>query len=51
MDNCHCLCGKQHPDSMGICDNHAVTTRRFESALLGPVDVPLCAPCAAAAPA
>src|SRR6266576_1062679 len=40
---CHCLCGQAHPDDMGVCDHRAVITRR-----LGNVDVPLCAPCAAA---
>jgi hypothetical protein len=46
---CHCLCGKTHPADKGICEGgSAVTTRRFETALTGPVDVPLCAPCAVA---
>src|SRR5262249_16766999 len=35
--------GQSHPDDMGVCDHRAVMTRR-----LGNVDVPLCAPCAAA---
>jgi hypothetical protein len=46
---CHCLCGKAHPDDPGICEVfEPVTTRHFDTPLLGPVDVPLCAPCAAA---
>lgn len=46
---CHCLCGKTHPADKGICEAFsAVTTRRFGSPLTGLVDVPLCAPCAAA---
>jgi hypothetical protein len=46
---CHCLCGKIHPDEMGVCDMNAVTIRHYETQLFGPVDVPLCAPCAVAA--
>jgi hypothetical protein len=43
--NCHCLCQAVHPDQQGICEmDSPVTTRRFLD-----VDVPLCAPCAAAA--
>jgi hypothetical protein len=43
---CHCLCGKMHPADKGICCfSDAVTTRRFATAALGPVEVPLCAPC------
>jgi hypothetical protein len=46
---CHCLCARAHPADEGICEaGSAVTTRRFETELLGPVDVPLCAPCAVA---
>lgn len=45
---CHCLCGGAHPGDKGVCDGDAVTTRHFETAALGPVDVPLCAPCAVA---
>src|SRR5215510_12063295 len=40
---CRCMCGQSHPDDVGVCDHRAVMTRR-----LGNVDVPLCAPCAAA---
>jgi hypothetical protein len=32
----------------GICSTGAVTSRRYDSPELGPVDVPLCAPCAGA---
>jgi hypothetical protein len=47
---CHCLCGKIHPAAPGICETeNAVTTRRYNTELLGPVDVPLCGPCAAVA--
>jgi hypothetical protein len=45
---CHCLCGHAHPDDKGVCDANAVTTRRFETAAMGPVDVALCAPCVVA---
>jgi hypothetical protein len=45
---CHCLCGHAHPEAKGICTMDAVTSRRYDSPALGPVDVPLCAPCAAA---
>jgi hypothetical protein len=45
--SCHCLCGKTHPGEY-VCDGEAVTTRHYDTPLLGPVDVPLCAPCAAA---
>jgi hypothetical protein len=42
---CHCLCQAVHPDQPSICQVDApVTSRRFVD-----VDVPLCAPCAAAA--
>jgi hypothetical protein len=44
---CHCLCQAVHPAHPGICEEDAaVTTRRFLD-----VDVPLCAPCAAASTA
>jgi hypothetical protein len=46
---CHCLCAKTHPAETGICEAfEPVTTRHYDTELLGPVDVPLCAPCAAA---
>ena len=42
---CDCECAKVHPGSW-VCDRKAVTTiRRSDPA--GPVDVPVCAPCAA----
>lgn len=42
--NCHCLCQAVHPNQVGICQaDSPVTSRRFLD-----VDVPLCAPCAAA---
>jgi hypothetical protein len=44
---CHCLCQAVHPTQPGICqEDAAVTTRRFLD-----VDLPLCAPCAAASTA
>ena len=46
--DCHCQCAESHPDDRGVCDNDAVLTRRLTSDLTGPVDVPLCAPCATA---
>ena len=48
LQPCHCLCGRSHPGAMGVCDGEGVTTRRFDSPATGPVDVPLCAPCAVA---
>jgi hypothetical protein len=45
---CHCLCGRAHPADVGVCDGEMVTTRHYDTESLGPVDVPLCAPCAAA---
>lgn len=45
---CYCLCAKTHPGDRGVCDGEAVTARHYDTVLLGPVDVALCAPCAAA---
>jgi hypothetical protein len=46
---CLCICARAHPDDRGICEVlDAVITRRYSSGFLGNVDVPLCAPCAAA---
>jgi hypothetical protein len=46
---CLCFCARAHPDDPGICEPFdAVITRPYSSDLLGEVDVPLCAPCAAA---
>jgi hypothetical protein len=46
--DCGCSCATAHPGDMGVCDNHAVITRRVATGLGGEVDVPLCAPCAVA---
>jgi len=40
---CHCRCDTTHPDDSGVCDGHAVMTRRVSGA-----DVSMCAPCAVA---
>jgi hypothetical protein len=46
---CQCLCRQTHPDDQGICEKlDAMTSRWYRSDLLGNVEVPLCAPCAAA---
>jgi hypothetical protein len=45
---CGCSCAKSHPDDMGVCDGHAVITRRITTPRDGETDVPLCAPCAVA---
>jgi len=46
---CLCLCARAHPDDGAICEVFdAVTTGQYRSGWLGDVDVPLCAPCAAA---
>jgi len=46
---CLCFCARAHPDDIGICEPFdAVITRPYSSDLFGEVDVPLCAPCAAA---
>jgi hypothetical protein len=46
---CLCFCWRAHPDDRGICEAFdAVITGQYSSDLLGDVDVPLCAPCAAA---
>jgi hypothetical protein len=46
---CRCLCEQTHPDDQGICERlDAITSRWYRSDLLGGVEVPLCAPCAAA---
>ncbi len=46
---CLCLCAKAHPDDRDICEMlDAVITGRAGSDWLGEVNVPLCAPCAAA---
>jgi hypothetical protein len=46
---CLCFCSRAHPADHGICEVlGAVITGQYSSGLLGNVDVPLCAPCAAA---
>ncbi len=46
---CLCFCSKAHPADRGVCEVFgAVITGQYSSDLVGDVDVPLCAPCAAA---
>jgi hypothetical protein len=46
---CLCFCSRAHPADRGVCEVFdAVITGQHSSDLLGPLDVPLCAPCAAA---
>jgi hypothetical protein len=46
---CLCLCQRAHPEDRGICEKfNAVVSGPHSSDLLGDIDVPLCAPCAAA---
>lgn len=46
---CLCFCQRAHPDDHGICETwNAVVTGQHSSDLLGDIEVPLCAPCAAA---
>ena len=46
---CLCFCLRAHPVDRGICEAFdAVITGQHSSDLLGDIDVPLCAPCAAA---
>jgi hypothetical protein len=46
---CLCFCSRAHPADHGICEVlGAVITGQHRSDLLGDVQVPLCAPCAAA---
>src|SRR5262249_50949386 len=46
---CLCMCGQAHPGGFGICEVlDAVITGRSTSELIGAIEVPLCAPCAAA---
>jgi hypothetical protein len=46
---CLCFCQRAHPEDRGICETFdAVVTGQHSSDLLGDIDVPLCAPCAAA---
>ncbi len=46
---CLCFCLRAHPEDRGICETFdAVITGQHNSELLGEIDIPLCAPCAAA---
>jgi hypothetical protein len=46
---CLCFCSRTHPADRGVCEMFdAVITGQYRSDWLGDVDVPLCAPCAAA---
>ena len=46
---CLCFCSRAHPADRGVCEVFdAVITAQYSSDWLGDVDVPLCAPCAAA---
>ncbi len=46
---CLCYCSRAHPADRGVCEVFgAVITGQYSSDLVGDVDVPLCAPCAAA---
>jgi hypothetical protein len=46
---CFCLCVRAHPADRDICEVFdAMITGQYHSDLLGDLDVPLCAPCAAA---
>jgi hypothetical protein len=46
---CLCFCLRAHPDDYNICETFdAVVTGQHGSDLLGDIQVPLCAPCAAA---
>jgi hypothetical protein len=43
---CHCLCATAHAGA-GVCDGEPVTTTSRPFGLLGELQVPTCAPCAA----
>ncbi len=46
---CLCFCPRAHPADRGICEPFdAVISGQLSSELLGDLEVPLCAPCAAA---
>ena len=46
---CLCFCSRAHPADRGVCEVlDAVITGQYSSDWLGDIDVPLCAPCAAA---
>lgn len=46
--DCGCPCAMAHPGDRGVCDHHAVITRRLAAGPDSEVDMPLCAPCAVA---
>jgi hypothetical protein len=46
---CLCFCSRAHPADHGVCEVFdAVITGQHTSEFLGDIEVPLCAPCAAA---
>ena len=46
---CLCFCSRAHPDDAGVCEMFdGVTTGQYILGPLGEVELPLCAPCAAA---
>jgi hypothetical protein len=45
---CECPCVRSHPADLGVCDGHAVLTRRVTTSKNGEAELPLCAPCAVA---
>jgi len=46
---CLCFCLRAHPEDHGICEMFdAVITGQSRSEMFNAIDVPLCAPCAAA---
>lgn len=46
---CLCFCLRAHPEDRGVCETFdAVVSGQYSSDLLGDIQVPLCAPCAAA---
>jgi hypothetical protein len=49
MRPCLCWCSRAHPADGGVCEKlDAVITGQHSSAVLGDIELPLCAPCAAA---
>ena len=50
-ETCHCLCQHNHPDRttcLGEIPSRDVRTIHYRTPELGPVDVPMCPPCAEA---
>jgi hypothetical protein len=46
---CLCFCLRAHPEDRGVCETfNAVINGQHTSELLGEIEIPLCAPCAAA---